>query len=209
MDLSDPIALCDLVARVESERGAIDVLVNNAGVEIARPLVEATDEAVERLFRLNLLTPVYLCRQVLPGMLARGKGHIVNISSLAGVVVVPGLAMYSSSKAGLTQFSACLRAELRGTQIGSTLVELGPVRTEMLDRVTEYRPVRQAFSRMRKLRLLARADPQDVAAAVAEAIAHDRRHVRLPRSTSPLAEMAETPRRAAEVLLAGLRADSR
>lgn len=95
-------------------------------------------------------------------------------------MVVPGLAMYSSSKAGLTQFSACLRAELRGTQIGSTLVELGPVRTEMLDRVTEYRPVRQAFSRMRKLRLLARADSQDVAAAVAEAIAHDRRHVRLP-----------------------------
>lgn len=82
-DLSDPSALCDLVARVESERGAIDVLVNNAGVEVAGPLVEATDEAVERLFRLNLLTPVYLCRQVLPGMLARGKGHIVNISSLA------------------------------------------------------------------------------------------------------------------------------
>ena len=86
---------------------------------------EASADDVEFLYRLNVVTPVELSRQALGGMLQRGRGHIVNVSSLAGVGPFPGMAMYASSKAALNQFTAALRADLKGTPVGTTLVELG------------------------------------------------------------------------------------
>src|SRR5215207_5634380 len=140
-DLTDPRQVGGLVERIEAEGGPVDVLVNNAGMEGGGTFDDETAEDLEHLFRLNLLTPAELTRQVLPGMLRRGRGHLVNISSLAGCAVFPGMASYSSSKAGLSQLTAGLRADLRGTSIGTTLVELGPIPTEMLDRVEGCEPV--------------------------------------------------------------------
>src|SRR3954471_13454671 len=130
-DLGDPTAVAGLIDRVEADGGPIDVLVNNAGIDVGGPFPEADPDDLERLFRVNLVTPVQLSRQVLPGMLVRGRGHIVNVSSLAGAGALPGLAAYSSTKAGLTHFTAGLRADLRGKPIGTTVVELGPVTTDM------------------------------------------------------------------------------
>jgi short-subunit dehydrogenase len=73
-------------------------------------------------------------------MLGRGGGHVVNVSSTAGCSALPGLVSYSASKAALSHFTAGLRADLRGLPIGTTLVELGPIPTEMLGHTDDYEP---------------------------------------------------------------------
>jgi short-subunit dehydrogenase len=204
-DLAEPTQVAGLVDRVESDGGPIDVLVNNAGADMTGAFVHATGDDVEFLFRLNLVAPVELCRQAVPRMLERGRGHVVNMSSLAGVGPFPGMAMYASSKGGLNQFTAGLRAELRGTPVGTTLVELGLIPTDMSDNVFEYGPAKRAFERTYKLHLLADVPRQKVAAAVVDAVRRDRRHVRLPKRAILFPMLGEAPRRIVEVLLTGVR----
>src|SRR5437588_763708 len=112
-DLCDPEHLSDLIDRVEAD-GPVDVLVNNAGVDRAGFIHEISAADVETLYRLNLIAPVELCRQVIPRMLERGRGHIAVISSMAGVGSYPGYSIYASSKAALNHFTACLRADPQG-----------------------------------------------------------------------------------------------
>lgn len=87
------------------------MLVGNAGVETAGAITSASADHIEHLLRLNLLAPAELWRQALPGMLARGAGHVVLRSSLAAVGAFPGLAAYAASKAGLTRLAAGLRGD--------------------------------------------------------------------------------------------------
>ena len=205
-DLADARQVQGLVERIEADGGPVDVLVNNAGVEGVGTFDAQTAEEVEHLFRLNLLTPAELIRQVVPGMLRRGRGHLVNISSLAGCAVFPGIASYSSSKAGLSHLTAGLRADLRGTPVGTTLVELGPIPTDMLDRVESCEPVRASFQRLYRLRLLVDVDREVVARTVVDAVASGRRHVRHPKRAIAFPLLTEAPRRVVEVLLTGVRA---
>jgi short-subunit dehydrogenase len=204
-DLSDPHDVRGLVERIEGDGGPIDVLVNNAGIDQLGRFDRQTADDVERAFRVNLVTPAELCRQAIPGMLERGRGHIVNISSLAGTAVFPGLVVYSSTKAGLSQLTAGLRAELRGTPLRTTLVELGPIPTDMLDRVESYEPTRDSFDRFRRLHLLADVPASQVADSVVAAVEGGRRHVRHPKRASAFPMMTEAPRRLVEVLLTGVR----
>ena len=203
-DLSDPDAVNGLISRVEADGGPIDVLINNAGVDNGGSFVDTSPEDLEQLYRVNLITPVQLCRRVLPGMLARGRGHIVNVSSLAGVAAFPGLAGYASTKAGLTQFTAGLRADLKGTPIGTTVVELGPIPTEMLDHVHNYAPTEASFRRFYQIKLLVDIPVTQVADAIVDAIVHNRRHVRFPKRAAFNAMLTEAPRRIVEVLLTGV-----
>jgi short-subunit dehydrogenase len=154
-DLADTEQVATLLERVEADGGPVDILVNNAGVGVAGTFVGATADDVNFTYQVNLLSPVELCRQAIPRMLDRGGGHIVNVSSLAGVAAFPGLTTYASTKAGLSQFTSGLRADLRGKPIGTTLVELGPVPTDMLDQADDYQPTRDSFDRFYTLRLLA------------------------------------------------------
>lgn len=203
-DLGDPAQVHGLIARVEAGAGPVDVLVNNAGVDTTGEFMRQDWTDIEALYRLNLLTPVELCHQVLPGMLARGFGHIVNMSSLASVTTFPGLSVYSSSKAGLSHFTASLRADLRGRQVKTTLVELGPVSTGLLASAKDYRPVDDSFARAYRLHLLSELDAPAVAARVVSAVRRRRRHVRLPWRAALAAQVVEAPRRATELLLTGI-----
>jgi short-subunit dehydrogenase len=204
-DLGDPAQVATLIDRVEREAGPVDVLVNNAGVAPTTGAIQEWPlEEVEQTFRINLVSPAELCRQVIPGMLRRGTGHIVNISSLAGVAVFPGLTVYSSTKAGLTQFTAGLRADLKNTPIGTTVVELGPIPTEMLDSVDEYKPVADSFNRFYQLRLLRDVPKETVADDVVSAVEKGRRHVRHPKRAALFPALSETPRRVTELLLRGV-----
>jgi short-subunit dehydrogenase len=208
-DLTDPAAVDGLFASIESEVGAVDVLVNNAGLELAGHIKDQTAADLEGLYRLNIVTPVELCRQALGPMLARGEGHIVNVSSLSGVAPFPGLAAYSSTKAGLTQFTAGLRADLRGMPVRTTLVELGPIRTDMLERIDGYRPTRSSFRRFAWLQILPETPLEKVAKAVVDAVEGDRRHVRLPRRAAGFAMLTESPRRLTEWVLTGVKHQER
>jgi short-subunit dehydrogenase len=204
-DLSRPDHVDGLVERVETDGGPVDVLVNNAGLSTPGWFPGATAEAVEETFRVNLLTPVELCRQAIPRMLDRGEGHIVNVSSLAGTGVFPGIIPYSSTKAGLSQFTAGLRADLRGLPVKTTLVELGPVPTEMLDEVEGYQPTAESFRRFYRLQLLVDVPREAVARDVVDAVANGRRHVRHPKRALAFPLLAEAPRRAVEALLTGVK----
>ncbi len=208
-DLADPDQVHGLIGRVEADGAPVDVLVNNAGVETAGEFVKQRWADIESLYRLNLLTPAELCHQVLPGMLARRSGHLVNMSSLAGVTAFPGIAAYSSSKAGLTHFTAALRADLRGRPVKTTVVELGPVGTELLNRAKSYRPVDDSFARAYQLHVLTELDAEVVAREIVDAVRRNRRHVRLPKRAGLAASVAEAPRRATEWLLTGVDHQSR
>jgi short-subunit dehydrogenase len=202
-DLTDTGQLRTLVARVEADGGPVDVLVNNAGVETAGALHTQTADEVERLLRLNVLAPAELCRQVLPGMLARGGGCLVVVSSLAGIGTFPGMAAYGASKAALTRLAAGVRADVRGSGIAVTDVQIGPVLGDMVARAESYPPVRRGFDRLRRLGILRNLEPGEVAEAVVDAVRRDRSHVRLPRRTAFMAALAEAPQRTVDAILHG------
>jgi short-subunit dehydrogenase len=202
-DLAHTDGLDELVGRVAAD-GPIDVLVNNAGVDLTGALTELAPERIEQLIMVNLLAPMLLSRAVIPGMLQRRRGHIVNVSSLSGTNTIPGVVPYSTSKAGLTHFTACLRAELKGTPITTTLAELGPVESTMMDSLRGHEPTNRALRRLAKLRLVVDLDMDEVADALADAIESDRRHLRLPHRDALFPLLSEAPRRMTEWLLTGV-----
>ncbi len=202
-DLVHTAGLGDLVARIEAG-GPVDVLVNNAGVELTGSMARLDPERIAHLLTLNLTVPLLLTRAVLPGMLARGDGHIVNVSSLSGTNSIPGLVPYSASKAGLSHATAVLRADLRSTAISTTLVEIGPVRSEMMDSLRHYGPTRRAVQRLARLRLTYDLPVERVVRAISDAVEDRRRHVRLPRRDALFPLLSELPRRMSEILLTGV-----
>jgi short-subunit dehydrogenase len=203
-DLTDATAIESLVRAIEVG-GPIDALINNAGVDLTGSLVDLSSDAIESLLALNLCAPILMSRAVIPGMQSRARGHIVNVSSMAGTNALPGLAPYSASKAGLSHFTAGLRAELKGTPITTTLVEIGAVESTMIESVKSHEPTRRAFARLERMRLSFDLDMGVVVDALVAAIEHDKRHVRLPRRSSLFPLIVETPRRLTEFLLAGVR----
>ena len=205
-DLGDRAQVATLIERVENEAGPIDVLVNNAGLAPTfGAFPDWPADELEQTYRVNLLAPAELCRHVLPGMLSRGRGHIVNVSSLAGCGVFPGLTVYSSTKAGLSQLTAGLRADLKGLPVGTTLVELGPIPTEMLDAVDDYKPTADSFRRFYRMQLLTDVSKEKVADDVVEAVVRGRRHVRHPKRAIAFPLLTEAPRRTVELFLAGVK----
>jgi uncharacterized protein len=202
-DLCDRDAVGGLLERVERD-GEVDVLVNNAGVDDTGRFTDASADDVERLLRLNLITPIELCRQAVAHMRPRGHGHLVNISSLAAIIPFPGLTTYGASKAGLSRFTAGLRTELRGTGIGSTLVEVGGVRTEMVDNTRNYGPTKRAWDRFELLRLSVDLDADDVARQVVRAVERDRATLQLPRRALPYPLLAQAPWHLTSLLLTGV-----
>jgi short-subunit dehydrogenase len=204
-DLADPAQVVDLVDRVEADGGPVDVLVNNAGIDLTRSFADCTPDDIESIYRVNLISPVELCLQAVPRMLRRGAGHIVNISSMAGTAVFPGMVAYSSTKAGLTHFTAGLRADLKGEPVGTTVVELGPIPSDMLANVNTYAPTGDSFQRMYRLRLLVDVPRETVARDVVGAVEKARRHVRIPKRAWLFPALAEAPRRIVELPLTGVR----
>ena len=127
-----------------------------------------------------------------------------SVAGSGGVAAFPGMAAYAATKAGLTHFTAGLRAELQGTGVKTTVVELGPIPTEMLDSVFDYEPTRRSFQRAYRLGLLADVNRDTVATAVVDAVANGRRHVRFPKRALAFPLLAEAPRRMTELMLTGV-----
>ena len=203
-DLSNPTQVATLIQRVEDEAGPVDVLVNNAGLGTPGGFADAPGDELRQVTEVNYLAPAELCRQAIPRMLRRGGGHIVNISSGAACAVVPGLVMYSASKAALSHFTAGLRADFRGLPIRTTLVELGPILTDMLAHDEDYEPTAKSFERAYRLRVAVKVPRERVAEEVVRAVQKDRRHVRVPKRTALSALIVEAPRRATEIMLTGI-----
>jgi NADP-dependent 3-hydroxy acid dehydrogenase YdfG len=135
-DLRDDAAVQGALARVrEAFGGAPDVLVNNAGAFEITPAAETSPEAFVAALDANLVAPFRLVRALLPELLARGRGHVVSVGSIADRTAFPGNAAYAPGKFGLRALHEVLRAELRGTGVRTSLVSPGPVDTALWDAV--------------------------------------------------------------------------
>ncbi|KMO72798.1 short-chain dehydrogenase [Mycolicibacterium chubuense] len=140
-DLSDLDAIDALVATVEGELGGIDILVNNAGRSIRRPLAESLDRwhDVERTMALNYYGPVRLIRGLAPGMLERGDGHIINVSTWGVKTESPPLfGVYNASKAALSSISRIIETEWSDRGVHSTTLYYPLVKTPMIAPTRAY-----------------------------------------------------------------------
>lgn len=160
-------------------------------LRVVRPRGRRRDRAAHRR------EPPGADRAVSPGGAGDGRPqprHIVNVSSMAGVIAMPGMATYGATKAGLSHFSAILRAELRETGVSVSSIELGPVTTGMLDDTLSYGPTREGFARAYRLRLVTNTTPERVAERVLGAMKRDEPSACLPRRATPFAMLASAAR---------------
>ena len=131
-DVADAQALDAAVASVERGLGPVDVLVNDAGVALRRPMSEMSDADWDRVLAVNLSGPFYLARRCIPGMAERRWGRVVNVSSISGRLGTAGMTAYCASKWGLNGFTQALAAEVKERNVLVAAVLPGSTDTEML-----------------------------------------------------------------------------
>jgi uncharacterized protein len=170
--LSAEMVIADLAKRSELNRlvnevGAVDVLVANAAVAAFGALGDFTVTQIDRTIDVNLRAPVLLARALSGGMAQRGRGHIVMVSSLSGIVASPGSALYSATKFGLRGFAHALRQDLAASGVGVSVVLPGFVRGAGMF----------ARSKVRLPSAIRTSTPDDVARGVWRAIERDRAEV--------------------------------
>lgn len=175
VDLSDPSVVDAVLAEAEAALGPIDVLVSNAGFMTLGPVATFDPAEADRLIAVNFLTPVRLVRSVLPGMIRRGQGTVVTVTSIAAFVTLPGWAYQSGSKKACATFSEALRHELEGTGVHALTVYPGLNDTAMTrDGLVSYGE--SAIAKMMPV-----GDPATFARLIADAIAKKRRRLVFPR----------------------------
>ena len=203
-DLLDRQQVDELIPSIEADVGDIDILINNAGLETSSFFHDVTAQEIRDLNVLNLETPMVLTRAVLPRMLERNRGHLVFTSSMASTGGFPGLAVYGGTKAGLSNFVAALRIELRDTDIHSTVVAPGPVDTQMWDNIDGSSDLDAILKRIDLFKLSPQKKPEYIAILTSAAIESNKRHVRTPRRLTTNGLLREVPTRLNELFLKGV-----
>jgi len=162
IDVSDTAALTKLTAKVE-----FDVLVNNAGVDKPKGLLKGDASDIDLLVDVNLRAVLHLCRLIVPGMVARDRGHVVNISSIAGAYNFGGNSIYHATKAAVSMLSRQLRIDVFGKRVRVTEICPGRVATDIFAHVHGDNPeIRARFIAGYEL-----PEATDIANAIAFAIA--------------------------------------
>lgn len=133
VDLCDKLQIDELVRWLEQNKIDIDFLINNAGLGDYGPVVTSDFERDDRIIQVNVAALTFLTRLLLPQMIQRKRGAILNVSSSAGFLPIPGMAVYAASKAFVNSFTEALRAEVRGSGVVVTALCPGPVHTEFGD----------------------------------------------------------------------------
>jgi short-subunit dehydrogenase len=174
-DLADPDAAWSWLDDAENALGPIDVLVNNAGVQIVKRTLETDWAEAERMMRLDLMVPLRLTTLVLRRMLPRRSGAIVDIASMAALAPTPGMFFYNAAKAGLAAASEGLRAEMKPHGIHVVTVYPGPVTSEL------EAAGRAAYEDRATLRHVPTGSPEVLARMIADAVAKRKPRVVYPR----------------------------
>ena len=207
-DLTDDSIVDALIENIERQCGPIDVLVNNAGLETSTPFAVEDDREIRTVSRVNLEVPMMLTRHVLPGMLARGSGHLVFVSSLAGTAGFPGMSVYGATKAGILNFVNGLSRELKATNVNITVLSPGPVATDMWGAIEERQSSVQDFvNRFQKLHLIPTADPVKIARRTVNAVAKNKPFVRDPKRLGINFWLNHLPTRIANIAAVGVKFD--
>jgi 2-hydroxycyclohexanecarboxyl-CoA dehydrogenase len=176
VDVTDPRSVRDAVAQTEQALGPIAVLVNNAGWDKFEPFLNSSEETWEKVLAINLKGPLNCVKAILPGMVQRGQGRIVSISSDAGRVGSSGEAVYSAAKAGVIAFSKTLAREQARNHITVNVVCPGPTNTPLFQEGARANPkLAEALTRAIPMRRL--GEPSDVAGAVVFLASDDARYI--------------------------------
>jgi len=175
-DLTDEGMRQEAVARTVGEFGAIDILINNAGMGLYAPAWKAPMSDTRRMFELNLFAPLALSQLVVPQMQARKSGMIVNIGSIAGKVTLPWFTLYSVTKSALGSLTEGLRSELRRDGIHVMIVCPGYVKTDFQAHALGSRPPAPIVKGKRFA-----ISPEACAEAVAQGVERNARTVVTPR----------------------------
>lgn len=188
LDVSDRASFAAFVAFAEAEVGPVDVLVNNAGIMPIAPLVQESDDATDRILDVNLRGVITGTKLVVPGMIARGHGHVVNVASGVGRIALPHGATYSASKYAVVGFTEAMRTELRPHGVDVSAILPTVVATELGSGI-------QATRGMRPCR------PEEVADTVVAVAQKPRFETWVPRHAKAIYYGANLlPRRAKDAL---------
>jgi 3-oxoacyl-[acyl-carrier protein] reductase len=174
-DVGDSIALAAAIASLEADLGPTDVLVANAGIGAYGTFADMTADEMERLVQVNVLGTMYAIKAVLPGMIARRTGHIVTMGSIAGRIGSPFEAVYSATKFAGVGLTEAMAVEVEPYGIAVSLVNPGPVATNFGE--ARGHPYDRARPKP--------VDADAVAAAVVDAIEHDKHELYVPRWFRP------------------------
>ncbi len=168
VDVTSRDSFAEFIAAVIDRHGRIDVLVNNAGVMPLGDFLSEDDAVSRTTFEVNVWGLLHGMRLVLPHMIARGRGHVVNVASMAGKLVIPGMAVYNASKFAAVGLSAAVREEYRDSGVSVTSVLPSAVRTRLASGVPLGRG-------------LPTVEPEAVARAIVGSVASRRDELTVPR----------------------------
>jgi len=196
LDVTDRESFALFASCAEAELGPPDVLVNNAGIMLIGSFLDEDDAATRRLIDVNVHGVLNGMKLILPGMVARGRGHLVNVSSSLGRTGLSHAATYCGSKFFVYGISEAIRAELRDTGVEVSCVMPGQVRTDLSAGLADSRAARDV-------------GPEEVAAEIVSALRRPRFDVYVPRSIGPLTTFnGVLPRSARDALRRTLKVDS-
>ena len=181
LDVTDRAQIADAVARADAAFGGVDVLVNNAGYGYLSAVEEGDDTEVRALFDTNFFGAVDMIKAVLPGMRARGEGHIINVSSMTGIVTNPPNTYYSCTKHALEALTEGLAKEVAPLGIKVSAIEPGAFQTDYITRSMHQADNIEAYDEVSQRKELIVAfgehlpgDPAKLAAAVLQLGGHGR-----------------------------------
>jgi NADP-dependent 3-hydroxy acid dehydrogenase YdfG len=195
LDVTDRASFDAFLTEAESQLGPLDVVINNAGIMPIGPFAEETDATMQRMIDINLVGVIYGSKLALERFLPRGRGHLVNIASAAGKAGFPGGATYCATKHAVVGLTEAIRAEVRDTDIWTSVVMPTVVHTELGSGLPETRGFKAV-------------EPEDVAAAIVEALQTGRFDVFVPKSLGPLfRSQALVPRKWMEAIARALKGD--
>lgn len=171
-DMADATAVAALPEAVMARHGRADLLINNAGVALAGDFEQIGLDDFEWLMAINFWGPVRMCKAFLPLLRQRPAAHIVNISSLFGLLAPPGQTAYCAAKFGVRGFSESLRHELEETEIGVTVVHPGGVRTNISNhaRIPAGANSPDLAERMQKFNAFLTIEPADAAREILDGV---------------------------------------
>ena len=199
VNVTDRASMGAFVSTVEREVGAIDVFVNNAGIMALGPFLDEDDASAHRMVDINLHGVIYGMKAVLPGMVARGRGHLVNVASQAGKSGFAGGATYCATKFAVVGLTESVRSELRlsgASGVHLSVVMPAIVQTELGGGLTQPRGQKPIL-------------PEDVADATVEALQTERFDVWVPKENARIMTvMGVVPRRGREGIARALKADT-
>ena len=180
LDVTDRESFATFLDKARTDgRGHIDVLINNAGVMPIGPFLEQTEQAIRSSIEVNLYGVIAGCQLVLPDMIARRSGHIINIASLSGLIPVPGQVVYVGAKFGVVGLSAALADEVAPHGVDVSVVMPPFTNSELISGTSSSRAIMPV-------------EPEDIAKAVVKTLNKPKTHVAVPpplRFTAQAAQM--------------------